>query len=37
VGVQIGIFDVVRLFVQVNSTMSSPMLASVAAGLRLGI
>jgi hypothetical protein len=36
VGLQIGIFDVARLFVQVNSTLSSPMLASAAAGLRLG-
>jgi len=37
VGVQLGIMDLVRLFVQVNVANSSPMLASVAAGLRLGI
>ena len=35
VGLQLGILDVIRLFVQVNATASSPMLASVAAGLRL--
>lgn len=37
VGVQVGVFDVVRIFVQVNNTPSSPSLTSVAAGLRLGI
>jgi hypothetical protein len=37
VGVQLGIFDVVRLFVQLNTTGGSPMLTSVAAGLRLAI
>jgi hypothetical protein len=37
VGLQLGIFDVVRMFVQVNTTGSSPMLTSVAAGLRVGI
>jgi hypothetical protein len=37
VGLQLGMFDVVRMFVQVNMTGSSPMLTSVAAGLRLGI
>ena len=36
-GVQLGFVDVVRLFVQVNSTASSPVLTSVAAGLRLAI
>jgi hypothetical protein len=37
VGVQLGFFDFVRLFVQVNTTASSPVLTSVAAGLRLAI
>jgi hypothetical protein len=37
IGVQLGIFDFVRLFVQVNTTGGSPMLTSVAAGLRLAI
>jgi len=37
VGLQLGIFDVVRVFVQVNNTPSSPSLTSIAAGLRLGI
>ena len=37
VGLQLGIFDVARFFVQVNTTGSSPMLTSVAAGLRVGI
>jgi hypothetical protein len=37
VGVQLGIMDLIRLFVQVNVSNSSPMLASVAGGLRLGI
>jgi hypothetical protein len=37
VGLQIGVFDIVRVFVQVNNTPSSPSLTSVAAGLRLGI
>lgn len=35
VGVQLGILDLIRFFVQVNVTSSSPMLASVAGGLRL--
>ena len=35
VGVQLGILDMIRLFVQVNVATSSPMLASVAGGLRL--
>ena len=37
IGLQLGIFDIVRLFLQVNTTGSSPMLTSLAAGLRLGI
>jgi hypothetical protein len=37
VGVQLGIMDLVRLFVQANVANSSPMLASLACGLRLGI
>jgi hypothetical protein len=37
VGVQLGILDMIRFFVQVNMTASSPMLASVAGGLRLAI
>lgn len=37
VGLQLGIFDVIRVFVQVNNTPSSPSLTSVAAGLRLAI
>lgn len=36
-GVQLGIFDIVRLFAQVNTTASSPMLTSLAVGLRVGI
>jgi hypothetical protein len=36
-GVQLGIFDVVRIFAQVNTTASSPVLTSLAMGLRLGI
>ena len=35
VGLQLGILDMIRFFVQVNVTASSPMLASVAGGLRL--
>ena len=35
VGVQLGLFDVVRFFMQVNVSSSSPMLASLAGGLRL--
>lgn len=35
-GLQLGIFDVARFFVQVNNT-PSPALTSVAVGLRLGI
>jgi hypothetical protein len=37
IGLQLGIFDVVRVFVQVNNTPSSPSLTSYAAGLRLAI
>jgi hypothetical protein len=37
VGVQLGIMDLVRLFVQMNVANSSPMLMSVAGGLRLAI
>jgi hypothetical protein len=37
VGLQVGIVDIVRLFVQANVANSSPMVASVAAGLRVGI
>lgn len=36
-GIQLGIFDVVRFFAQVNTTASSPMLTSLALGLRLAI
>jgi hypothetical protein len=36
-GVQVGIFDVIRLFAQVNTTASSPVLTSLALGLRLAI
>ena len=36
-GVQLGLFDVIRLFAQVNTTASSPMLTSLALGLRLAI
>ena len=36
-GLQLGIFDVVRIFAQVNTTASSPVLTSLAMGLRLGI
>jgi hypothetical protein len=36
-GLQLAPFDLVRLFVQVNTTGSSPMLTSLAAGLRVGI
>jgi hypothetical protein len=35
-GLQVGLFDVVRIFLQVNASGSSPMLASLAAGLRVG-
>jgi hypothetical protein len=35
VGVQLGILDLIRFFVQVNVTASSPMLAGLAGGLRL--
>jgi hypothetical protein len=35
VGVQLGILDMIRFCVQVNMTASSPMLASLAGGLRL--
>lgn len=35
VGVQLGIMDMIRFFLQVNVTASSPMLASLAGGLRL--
>lgn len=37
VGVQLGILDMIRFFVQVNVTGGSPMLTSVAGGLRLAI
>jgi hypothetical protein len=37
VGVQLSIFDLIRFFAQVNTTASSPMLTSVALGLRLAI
>jgi hypothetical protein len=37
VGVQLGILDTIRLFLQVNVTGGSPMLTSVAGGLRLAI
>jgi hypothetical protein len=37
VGVQLSFIDVVRFFVQLNTTASSPMLTSVALGLRLAI
>jgi hypothetical protein len=36
-GVQLSIMDVIRLFAQVNTTASSPMLTSLAMGLRLAI
>jgi hypothetical protein len=36
VGLQVGLFDVVRIFLQMNASGSSPMLASLAAGLRVG-
>jgi len=36
-GVQLGIMDVIRIFAQVNTTASSPMLTSLAMGLRLAI
>jgi hypothetical protein len=35
VGVQLGILDLIRFFVQVNVTASSPMLVGLAGGLRL--
>jgi hypothetical protein len=34
-GIQLGILDIVRLFVQVNVANASPMLMSLAGGLRL--
>jgi hypothetical protein len=37
VGLQLGILDLIRFFVQVNVTGGSPMLTSVAGGLRLAI
>ena len=37
VGVQLSIMDLVRFFAQVNTTGSSPMLTSLAVGLRLAI
>jgi len=37
VGVQLGILDMIRFFMQVNVTGGSPMLTSVAGGLRLAI
>lgn len=36
-GLQLGIFDVVRLFLQVNNSPSSPSLTSLAVGARVGI
>jgi hypothetical protein len=36
-GVQLSILDVIRIFAQVNTTASSPMLTSLAMGLRLAI
>jgi hypothetical protein len=36
-GLQLGIMDVVRIFAQVNTTASSPVLTSLAMGLRVGI
>ena len=36
-GLQLSIMDVIRIFAQVNTTASSPMLTSLAMGLRLGI
>jgi hypothetical protein len=36
-GVQLGILDVIRIFAQVNTTASSPLLTSLAMGLRVGI
>ena len=35
VGIQLGLFDMIRFFLQVNVTGGSPMLTSVAGGLRL--
>ena len=37
VGLQLGILDMIRFFVQVNVSGSSPMMTSVAGGLRLAI
>jgi hypothetical protein len=37
VGLQLGIFDIVRLFLQVNNTPSSPSMTSLAVGARVGI
>ena len=37
VGVQLGILDMIRFFVQVNVSDGSPVLTSVAGGLRLAI
>jgi hypothetical protein len=37
VGIQLGILDMIRLFLQVNVSGGSPMLTSVAGGLRLAI
>jgi hypothetical protein len=37
VGIQLGILDVIRLFLQVNTAVGSPTLTSVAGGLRLAI
>jgi hypothetical protein len=36
-GVQLSILDTIRIFAQVNTTASSPMLTSLAMGLRLAI
>jgi hypothetical protein len=37
VGIQLGILDMIRFFAQLNVANGSPMLTSVAAGLRLAI
>jgi hypothetical protein len=37
IGLQLGILDMIRFFVQVNVSNSNPMLTSVAGGLRLAI
>jgi len=37
IGVQLSVMDLIRFFVQVNTTGGSPMLTSVAAGLRVAM